>query len=87
MRQRIEDLGRLAVLLQNLLEQELFAGEGRFRPLRPKDTWDWFQTKTDDEKEDILRSWAYGIEAISEKVYEMLSIAEGTDPLNERVDE
>lgn len=83
MRQRLEDLGRLAVLLRHLLDHELFADEGRLRPRRPKDYGEWFEPKTEDQKDDILRAWAYGIEDMSEKLYDMLSIAEGTDSLNE----
>ena len=82
MRQRVEDLGRLSILIRSLLDHELFE-DGIRRPRRPKDYAEWFESQTDDQKDDILRAWAYGIENISEKLYEMLSIAEGTDMLNE----
>ncbi len=82
MRHRLEDLGRLSVMLSNLLDHELF--ERRFRPHRPKDYDEWFKSQTEDQKDEILRSWVYGIENFSEKIYEMLSIAEGTDLLNEQ---
>ncbi len=86
MRHRLEDLGRLAVLLRNLLDHELF-DEPRFRPYRPKEYGEWFGSKTEDQRDDILRAWAYGLENMSEKLYDMLSIAEGTDPLNESIEE
>jgi hypothetical protein len=85
MRERIEDLGRLAVLLSNLLDHPLISDE-TIRPRRPKDYDEWFASLTDDQKDDVLRSWAYGIENIRDKIYDMLSIAEGTDQLNELTD-
>lgn len=87
MRHRLEDLGRLAVLLQGLLDHELFTDEGDLRPRRPKDYDEWFASKSEDQKDDILRAWAYGLEAISHRLYDMLSIAEGTDLLNEKSSE
>jgi len=82
MRQRVEDLGRLAVLIQNLLDHQLF-DEGSL-PRRPKDYWEWFTSLSEDKQVDVLHSWAYGIDNLKEKLYEMLSIAEGTDVLNEQ---
>lgn len=81
MRQRIEDLGRLAVMLQNLLDHGLF--EEEFAPRRNKDYAEWFEHLSSDKKDDVLHEWVYGIDNIKEKIYQMLSIAEGTDPLNE----
>lgn len=84
-RHRIEDLGRLAVLIRNLLGHSLF-DEGSL-PRRSKDYWEWFEHLSEDKKEDILHAWVYGIRDINEKLYDMLSIAEGTDSLNEVTDE
>ena len=81
MRQRVEDLGRLAVLIRNLLDHQLFNKDSL--PHRPKDCWEWFSELPEDKKEDVLHAWAYGIEELSEKLYELLDIAEGTDRLNE----
>lgn len=83
MRQRIEDLGRLAVMLRNVLEQDLFSDNFHIKPLRPKDATEWFLAKTEEEKLEIISNWAYSIEAIEHKIYDMLDIAEGTDLLNE----
>lgn len=80
MRQRVEDLGRLAVMLHNLLDHKLFDED--HLPSRPKDYWEWFSELSDDRKDEILRSWVYGIDDIKNNIYEMLSIAEGTDLLN-----
>ena len=81
MRNRLEDLERLAVLIDNLLDHDLFKEENN--PRRPKDYDEWFASMTEDQKDDILRSWVYGIQFISDKLYDMLSIAKGTDPLND----
>lgn len=87
MRHRLEDLGRLAVMIDNLLEHKLFE-DYALRPGRPKDYYEWFKSKTEDEKDDVLRAWVYGIESIRDKLYDLLSIAQGTDPLNDsRMDE
>lgn len=81
MRHRLEDLGRIAAMLHNVLNHDLFNEDNR--PRRPKDVWEWFKSKAEDQQDDILRQWAYGLEDLSEQLYEMLSIAEGTDTLNE----
>ena len=83
MRHRLEDLGRLAVLLDELLKLELFSKEGHLRPFRNKDYDEWFASKSEDQKDDIIRAWVYGLDDIHEKIYEMLSIAEGKDDLSE----
>lgn len=85
MRSRLEDLGRLAVLIENLLDHDLFKEE--YHPRRPKDYDEWFASKTEDQRDEILRSWVYGIQSVSEKLYDMLSIANGTDPLNDLTEE
>jgi hypothetical protein len=81
MRQRVEDLGRLAVLIKNLLDHKLFDED--CLPRRPKDYWVWFSELSEDRKADVINSWVYGIENLQEKLYEILEIAEGTDRLNE----
>lgn len=81
MRERVEDLGRLAVMLRNLLDHRLF--EEDFAPRRSKDYSEWFSQLSEDKKDDILHEWVYGLDTVKEKISEMLDIAEGTDPLNE----
>ncbi|MBS0654701.1 MAG: hypothetical protein JSR46_02895 [Verrucomicrobia bacterium] len=82
MRHRLEDLGRLAVMIDNLLEHKLFE-DYDLRPGRPKDYGEWFASKTEDQKDDIIHAWVYGLESIRDKLYDMLSIAQGTDLLND----
>lgn len=81
MRQRIEDLGRLAVLIKNLLDHQVFNKEARTN--RPKYYFEWFSKLSEREKEEVIYAWAYGIEDLKDKLFNMLSIAEGTDHLNE----
>jgi DNA-binding transcriptional regulator GbsR (MarR family) len=85
MRERVEDLGRLSVLIRNLLDHQLF--EDNFVPGRRKDYAEWFAQLSEDKKDDVLHEWVYGIDNIKDKLYEMLDIAEGTDPLNEQLNE
>lgn len=82
MRQRVEDLGRLAVMIRNLLDHQLF--DESHLPRRPKDYWEWFNEQSEDRKDEILRSLIYGIDDLKDKLYDMLDIAEGTDLLNEK---
>ncbi len=80
MRQRVEDLGRLSVLLRDLLDHNLFSNE--FNPHRPKDCDEWFSSQTEDRKDSILEAWVHGLSDFKEKLYLMLLIAEGSDELN-----
>lgn len=86
-RHRVEDLGRISVMLRNVLENDLFSSDPRYLPGRPKDCHEWFSNKTDEEKYDVLRTWCYGIETICSDLYDILSVAEGTDLLNEKEEE
>jgi hypothetical protein len=81
-RQRIEDLGRIAVLSDNLLEHDFFA---KFEETgcRAKDFLDWFLSKDQEFREDFIHSYGYWVQGISEKVYEIREIARGEDLLNE----
>lgn len=78
MRERVEDLGRIAVMIENLLEDEFF---DRYCH-RPKDFFYLFQLESDDEKESLIRHFAYGRETVSNRLNDMLSIALGEDNLN-----
>jgi len=80
MRERVEDLGRLMVMIRHLLDQEIFND----LPIRKKDYYDWFIDKSEDQKQEIIEKWVYGISYVSEELYEMLSITQGHDHLNEK---
>lgn len=80
MRERLEDLGRIAVKIENLLEVDLFDED--IRPIRPKDVFSWFSSLDEEGKDKALRRWAYGVEDVSNALYEILAIANGeTDAL------
>jgi hypothetical protein len=82
MRNRLEDLGRIAVMLDSVIElfddfEEIYSG-------RNKDFADWFETQTDVMKEKVLRCLVYDRETVKEKIYAISEIAEGRDRLNEK---
>lgn len=78
MRERIEDLGRILELLNVCLNHELFD----LISCRTKDFEEEFQNYSDQHKEDVLNSLAYGITYLEEKLTECLEIAKGEDYLN-----
>lgn len=82
MRQRIEDLGRLAVMLKELAQHEIFND----RPCRNKDYCDWFSKQSEEQRDDIIHSWVYQLDSLNEKLWEMVEIAEGNDILNKPED-
>jgi hypothetical protein len=83
MRQRVEDLGRIAAMLKHILDSELFED----RPFRNKEFLDWLAEQSEEKRDDYLHALPYKIEHLQEKLYEILEIAEGTDPLNETVND
>ena len=81
MRERVEDLGRLACMLRDIVGKDIF--DESERPRRPKDAIEWFNEKDDEHKDEFIHCYAYGLEDLHNELYELLSIAEGTDMLNE----
>lgn len=79
MRERVEDLGRLSVLLDNILEKEIFSSIN----CRPKDFAEVFYGKDRETQEDLLRTFAYGISDVESEICECRVIALGQDDLNE----
>lgn len=83
MRNRLEDLGRLNVLIRKILEDmpvfQLIQG-------RDKDFSEEFYEYTSEKQEDLLHGLAYGISQLKEELYECLAISEGTDDLNAMFD-
>lgn len=83
MRERIEDLGRLTVLLDNAADHEIFDTMENFCQ-RPKDfTWLFSECKDEEKKDELLHNLAYGLDSLRNAIYDMLSIAKGWDPLND----
>jgi hypothetical protein len=79
MRHRLEDLGRISVMIRSLIDEL----EELDKPVRAKDASAWFSQKTDEQKEDVIRSWCYSKEENLNNLYDLLAIAEGRDELND----
>lgn len=79
-KERIEDLGRIAVLMDNLVDHPLFVEER----MAAKNFPSWFMEQDSEKQELVLRSFAYGLEAIEEALYNIRDIAKGVDSLNEK---
>jgi len=78
-RLRCEDLGRLAVLLERILELpiwELYHG-------RNKDFVEYFDSLDKEKQWDLLHDFIYGIDNVKDKILDCRSIALGTDDLND----
>jgi hypothetical protein len=79
MRERIEDLGRISVMIDVLLEAETWDLYGG----RNKDFLDYFSELEEEKKDDLLHKLIYGLSNIKDKLYEISVIADGMDPLND----
>lgn len=79
MRERVEDLGRIAVMIDVLLDAELWEFYGG----RNKDFEDYFEQQTDEKKSDLLHKMIYGLSYVKDKLYDISAIADGRDSLNE----
>lgn len=79
MRQRVEDLGRIAALLRMILDMPLFEE----RHYRKKDFLEHLEALTADQREKLLYSIPYQVDDVKDRLYEILEIAEGVDILNQ----
>jgi hypothetical protein len=80
MRERVEDLGRIAVMIEGILDEEIF----EIYSGRAKDFYEWFSSENSDRKADILYKIGYGLRNLSEKLHEVQAIAFGLDDMNDR---
>ena len=79
MRKRIEDLGRICVMIDDILDLDvwdLYSG-------RKKDFTEYFEDLCEQDRDDLLHNLIYGLEGVKDKLYKVSEIAEGTDRLNE----
>lgn len=79
MRKRVEDLGRICVMVDDILEYdvwEIYHG-------RKKDFIDLFREMDEEKQDNLLHTLIYGLDGVKEKLYKISEIAEGTDRLNE----
>lgn len=75
-KERIEDLGKLSILLSEIFRDEIF--HDRYWS-RPKDAWESFSALSEGEKEECIRHIAYGLQRLSENIAECCCIADGDD--------
>ena len=74
-RERLEDLGRLRVLLENIADMDIFSM--KHSSVRKKDFVDWFRTQNEDKQNDLIEKMIYGIDAIEDYLSECIVIARG----------
>jgi hypothetical protein len=86
MRNRLEDLGRLAVMLESMAAHELFEKLSDAK-VRPKDFLDRFNLQSQVYQNDFIHDLGYQIESLRGLVYVMLEIANGEDRLNQDCEE
>jgi hypothetical protein len=80
MRQRIEDLGRIAAILsKDICDHSLFS----LYTGRNKDFIEYFELLPEEKKDDLLHSMIYSISDLRDQLYELLEIANGEDRLNQ----
>lgn len=79
MRQRIEDLGRIAVMLDKIIDSDLFS----FYQGRQKDFVDHFETLSKEDQDEMLHKMIYGIAGLSEDLHKVYEIAMGWDTANQ----
>lgn len=83
MRNRLEDLGRLLVLIEQLTDDELF---DNLPWRRPKDAIESFSALTPERQADFIHSLAYRITDFHEKLVMLWEIAAGQDNINQLSD-
>lgn len=86
MRQRIEDLGRLMVLLDQLWKDDIFLIIERTVFSSAKNFADSIQKMSKEEQWEFLNKIGYGIDRLQDKIVEALEIARGDDYLNREED-
>ena len=82
MRQRVEDLGRLAEKLSRVIEMCVFSTPKLYGLTRPKDAVEVFATLSTDKKDEFIHLMAYGIADLHSEISDCLDIAIGQDQLN-----
>lgn len=82
-RERIEDLGRLLAMLQQILEDAFFERDSN---IRSKDFLDEFRSWSEEFQSDWISEEVYGKDRIKELLWECHSICCGQDRLNQSDD-
>lgn len=81
-RHRLEDLGRVLMILQRIDEDIDFEFTGR-----RKDFPEWFLSLDEEKKSDFLYELPYKMERIEERIAECILICRGHDELNQDTNE
>lgn len=76
-RERLEDLGRLRVLLENIRELEIFIRIPS--RLRASDFHEWFNEQTNEFKLHFMEQLPYDIQELSSRLDECIVISRGHD--------
>ena len=76
---RLEDIGRLNVMLANLLEHKLFDIMEDYGIRRPKDACERFDELSEEKRDDMIHKLAYAIEDIRDDIADCLVVVEGED--------
>lgn len=79
MRERLEDLGRIMVMVEKLLDLPLFESPN----CRSKDFTEWFESLSEETRADFLHQLPYQIREVEDQLNEIVMIARGHDFLNE----
>ena len=82
MRHRIEDLGRIAVMLENVLDLDIYRNM-RCSHIRNKDFPEHWEALTQEKKDELAWELFSGINRVKEELAEILSVAWGTDTYND----
>ena len=76
---RLEDLGKISILLDAVLENSLFDNIQHGAKRWPE----WFWARTIEEQHDIIHSIGCGISDVQEELLRCLEIAEGSHHVEE----
>lgn len=79
MRNRLEDLGKISILVETLMENKLFI----LFDCRTKDSLEFFRNLTIQEQDELIKSLADSIENVQLVLYRIQEIAEGTAPTDD----
>lgn len=83
-RERLEDLGRLLVLLENIFNENIF---DILDHTRCKDFVEYFESWKEEKKSDWLHDEIYGLSNLRDKISECVLICRAQDDLNDNWDE
>jgi hypothetical protein len=73
-KERIEDLGRLSVMIGEILKNDLFEHFDR-----PKWAVDKFVSLNEEQQHELIHTIAYGIEEVQHRLSDCLCIADGDE--------